>query len=329
MSGNATSTPTRYENLQANFEIERLMKTTWSTNWRRMLWESSLVSIFILGLFYYWYSLADRYAIFLYGHTTVGIPPAQPFDPITISRYWMAGLVATGAVMLLYIAAYWLAARIAAWRKQTFVPAHWWQVWLGCVIPLSIGIPAITMTVNSPTLPPSLAAACVAATLVGLAIALLPGQWAADRPWDLIWLAADGIGLMPALMLLRAIELPSRGLSVSHMTVWLLAMGGLLAGLVWLVMMSGLRIWRHREFPTASALFLAGVGLSYVLLPLIHHLLATPPAFRYISTASNFFAFNPGLRLLAVLTAAVMAIGITAVRRRLKPGRRLAPHYQS
>ncbi|MCB0198187.1 MAG: hypothetical protein KDJ65_39970, partial [Anaerolineae bacterium] len=83
------------------------------------------------------------------------------------------------------------------------------------------------------------------------------------------------------------------------------------------------------EFPTASALFLAGVGLSYVLLPLIHHLLATPPAFRYISTASNFFAFNPGLRLLAVLTAAVMAIGITALRRRLKPGRRLAPHYQS
>lgn len=60
--------------------------------------------------------------------------------------------------------------------------------------PISIGIPAVTMTMNSPTLPPVLAAACAAATLLGLAVAPLPGKWAAERPLDLMWLVADGVG---------------------------------------------------------------------------------------------------------------------------------------
>lgn len=94
----------------------------------------------------------------------------------------------------------------------------------------SLGIPAITMSVNWPTLPPALAAACVVATLLGLAVALLPGQWAAERPLDLIWLATDGLGLMPALMLLHAVELPGRGVSLSPVVAWFFAIGGLVAG---------------------------------------------------------------------------------------------------
>jgi hypothetical protein len=121
----------------------------------------------------------------------------------------------------------WLRGHVTAWRKKQFVPSTWWQVWVLVAIPISIGIPAITMTVNSPTLPPVLAAACVVATLLGLAVALLPGKWAAERPLDLIWLVADSLGLMPALLLLRAVELPGRGVSVGHSVAWLFAMGGL------------------------------------------------------------------------------------------------------
>jgi len=33
------------------------------------------ISLFVLGLFYYWFDVADRYAIFLYGHLG-----ATPFD---------------------------------------------------------------------------------------------------------------------------------------------------------------------------------------------------------------------------------------------------------
>ena len=193
-----------------------------------------------------------------------------------------------------------------------------WQVWVWCAVPISLGIPAITMSVHSPTLPPALAAASVVATLLGLAVALLPGQWAAERPLDLIWLAADGLGMMPALMLMRAVELPGRGVSLSPAVAWFVAIGGLVAGALWLAGMSLLRLWRHKDIPGARSLLLAGLGLSYVLLPLIHHLLATPPAYRYISTASNFFAFTMGIQLIAVIMAAGLAVGATRARRWLE-----------
>ena len=119
--------------------------------WRLPFLEAVVISLFILALFYYWFGLANRHIIFLYGHTTVGIPYAQPFDEMTASRYWMAGLVAAGAVMVLYTAYNWLRGRVAARLNKRFVPAAWWRVWLLCVIPIVVGLPAITMTMNSPS----------------------------------------------------------------------------------------------------------------------------------------------------------------------------------
>jgi hypothetical protein len=273
----------------------------------------------VLGLFYYWFGVADRYRVFLYGHTTTGIPPAQPFDAITASRYWMAGLVAAGSVLMLGMAAAWVQHRLTQGRGVTWVPAPWWQVWAICAAVLSIGLPAITMTVNAPTLPPPIAAQCAAATLAGLAAALWLSHGAAVRPDALPWLAADGLGLLPPLLLLRAVELPGRGLSVSPAVAWGAAVGGCLAGLVWLAGMSGLHHWRGRETPGAGALLITGLALSYLVLPLVHHLVATPPGFRYISTAGNFFAFSPAVQALAVGVAATMAWGVVAIRRRTAP----------
>ena len=274
------------------------------------------ISLFLLGLFYYWFAVADRYAVFLYGHTTVGIPQARPFDEMTSSRYWMSGLVASGAVTVIYTTLNWALGRIAAWFKHDCGPPAGWKVWTLCAVPLIVGIPAMTMTLNSPTLPPGLAGACVVATLAGLALALLPGEWAARRPRDLLWLAFDGVGLMPALLLLRAIELPGRGVSVSVSMARVFAVGGILAGLVWLGMMTALRLWRHTSWPGASTLLMAGLSESYLLLPLAHHLLATPMAYRYISTASNFFAFNLGLQILVFGVATGLAVAAVWLRRR-------------
>ncbi|MGC8879419.1 MAG: hypothetical protein ACP5R2_09355 [Anaerolineae bacterium] len=279
--------------------------------------EAALISVFILGLFYYWYALADRYVVFLYGHVaSPGDPQAQPFDEMTASRYWVCGLVACGAVLILYAVANWVLAQQAHRRGKRFVPSTWWRVWVLSAIPLGIGIPAITMSVNAPTLPPGLAVACVVATWSGLAIALPPGEWAAERPQELLRLAADGLGLVPPLLCLRAVELPSRGVSLDMPTAWLWALGSVLGGLIWLTGMSLLRLWRHWEMPSATALFLAGVAWSYVLLPLVHHVLATPPHYRYISAASNFFAFDPRLQVLVIAIAAGLALGVTAIRRR-------------
>ena len=89
------------------------MRDSSHANWRRPLLEAAFISIFILGLFFYWYGQANRHVIFLYGHTTVGIPRAEPFDEMTSSRYWMYGLVAAGAVMTLYGAANYCWGRVA------------------------------------------------------------------------------------------------------------------------------------------------------------------------------------------------------------------------
>ena len=287
--------------------------------WRPAVIAAAPTSLFILGLFYHWFAVADRYAIFLYGHSAPGIPLAQPFDAMTRSRYWMAGLVAAGAVTVIYTVINWILGRIADRRGQNDHPPAWWWVWILCALPLIVGIPAITMTRNTPTLPFGLAAACVTATLAGLALALLPGEWAARRPRDLTWLAGDGMGLIPILLLLRAVELPGSGVSVSMPLAILFAGGGLLAGIAWLGVMTLLRAWRRRPTPPAGALFAAGLCLSYLLMPLIHHLFATPPGWRYISTASNFFAFNLILQIVVLAAAAGTAVVVTHLRARYLP----------
>ena len=285
--------------------------------WKRPFLAATIISIFILVMFYYWFGIANRHSIFLYGHVTVGIPSAQPFDEMTRSRYWMAGLVASGMVMLGYITINWLLGRIAVRQGTTYAPPAWWHVWLIAAIPITIGIPAITMTVNEPTLPPLLAASCVIATLLGLIVALFPGKWAAERPMALVWLIADGFGLMPALLLLRVIELPGRGLSVSPTVVWIFSIGSIVGGIVWLSVMTWLRIWQQQDMPRFLALLLSGFGWSYLLMPVVHYWLATPPAYRYISTASNFFAFEPGVQILTFAVALGLAWGTTIFRRKI------------
>jgi hypothetical protein len=79
------------------------------------------ITLFILALFYKWFAVDNRYVVFLYNHLN-----ATPFDEITSSRYWMSGLVVSGAVMVLYIAANWLLGRIVANYRA---PA-WQCVWL-------------------------------------------------------------------------------------------------------------------------------------------------------------------------------------------------------
>lgn len=287
------------------------------------------IAALVLGLYYYWFAVADRYVIFLYGHSTTNMPTTQPFDAVTSSRYWMCGLVASAVVMVLYAAVWALAGRAARrravaaavppWGQVRLAAAAppWRQVWLAAAVPTAIGIPLITMRLNAPTLPAHLAAACVAATLAGLAAALVPGSWAAERPGDLAWLMADGLGLVPALTVLRAVELPARGVWVAPELAWLVALGATAIGLSWLLAMTALRLARRRPMPGAVALMWSGVAWSYVLLPLAHHVLGTPDEYRYISTASNFFAYDVRVQVAVTLVAIGMAVLVTRWRHRI------------
>lgn len=280
-------------------------------NWAQATLYALLISLFVLARFYYWFSIADRYAIFLYNHLG-----ATPFDQVTRSRYWMAGLVAAGEVMILGILLNWAIGRIMMRHCREYHPPQWQHIWALCAPVLAIGILIITMTTNSPTLlfPDALASA--AATLVGLALALMLGSLTAQKSYDLIWLAFDGVGLMPVLLLLRVVELPSRGISLpfSPYVTYPVAAGTVAIGGIWLIVMTGLRIWQHKQTPSAGALLATGLAHSYLLMPVAHHWLATPPDWRYISTSSNFFALNPVVQVVVFLTAATMALGATHIR---------------
>lgn len=278
------------------------------------LWALPVVVV-VLGLFAYWFAFANRYVVFLYGHSAEGIPRAEPFDEMTRSRYWMAGLVASAIVMLLVACGHWALGRACARRGATCRWPTWWRIWAICAPPVGAGVLAITMTASWPTLPLALALACAGATLAGLAVALMPAAWAADRPGELLWLVGDGAGLMPTLLLLRALELPARGL-VPLSTAIIVAAMSVVIGWAWLEWMSALRRSRRQPCPRAHEVLLAGLGLSYLLMPLVHYLFGTPSAYHYISAASNFFAFSGWLQLLVLLVAAGLAANVTRRRRR-------------
>jgi hypothetical protein len=77
------------------------------------------------------------------------------------------------------------------------------------------------MTCNQPVLPLATAAACVLATLSGLALAT--SSLAAQHLSELVWRVLAGAGLVPVFLLLRVVELPGQGLA-SEQTAYTVAL---------------------------------------------------------------------------------------------------------
>jgi hypothetical protein len=274
-----------------------------------------------MALFYYWFGLADRYIVFLYNHDMgPRVSDTGPFSAVTSSRYWMAGLVAAGAAMALYITVNWLLGRLSTRYRSP----GWWHIWALVAPILLVAIPLITMTTSQPTLPTRHAAQVTVALLMALALALSPGKMAANRPGELIWLAADGLGLMMILLVLPGIEDVSYWLSQGQTGYILMMVIGALGGLFWLLAVTVFRYWRRRPVPTLIELSLAGLAVSYLLVPLLHHLFFTD-GYYYITNSANFFAGDLILQTLVWFAAAVTAVIITRLRVRLaglafKPG---------
>jgi hypothetical protein len=88
---------------------------TGGTVWRAAPLHALAGAALMLSLFAYWFAVADRYTVFLYDHDMGPlVPDTSPFSRVTSSRYWMAGLVAGGAVLVLYGAANGLLGRLRA-----------------------------------------------------------------------------------------------------------------------------------------------------------------------------------------------------------------------
>jgi protein-S-isoprenylcysteine O-methyltransferase Ste14 len=149
---------------------------------RKELHFAAPIVLFVTALFFAWFAVLDRYFIFLYYHEMGSDFDTTPFGWVTASRYWMSGLVAAGAVMLLYTAVVFGAGRVL----KTYRAPVWPRLWIFCAVPLAMLIPAIVMTVNDPVMPPAIAVQITAVTLVGLALALMPGTVAARRPLEVL-----------------------------------------------------------------------------------------------------------------------------------------------
>lgn len=268
-----------------------------------------LVCSIILGLFYNWFAVANRSNIFLYNHLG-----AQPFDTRTVSRYWMAGLVADGVVLIGYTLVNWFWARIRGVVLQTYRPPCWWRLWLIVALPVGIGIGYIVTTQNMPVMPVGIALKIVVVTLVGLIPALIPAKFAAETPARVIWPTLAGAGLIPALLLLRVWErVPDGDISVTMASIS--GLGSTFVGAVWLFGVMG---WlaRRRIFVSAWAILLSGICWSYLVLPVAHYLLLTPVQYRYISVSENFFAETLFWQFIAMATAAGLSFTAAHIKNR-------------
>ena len=280
---------------------------------KRSLLHGLPVAALVLALLYYWFGIADRYIVFLYNH---GMPPlfpdTSPYSRITASRYWMAGLVASGAVLVLYSAFNWLMGRL----RRGYLPPPWYGVWLVCVPLFLILIPIITKTIGAPALPWSNTAAVTLATLLGVALALIPGKTTAERPSDLLWLAADGWGLALILLTLAQLDDIARWLSggIDWRVILSLVMLGL--GIGWLLLLTAVRYWQGVFVGDFVSLALAAACFTYLFLPLLHHVFGSDGYF-YISDSDNFFAGSIAMQLIAWGITAVIIWLLLALRGRL------------
>jgi hypothetical protein len=102
---------------------------------------------------------------------------------------------------------------------------------------------------------------------------------------------------------------------------WRVGLLVLSVGLLGLLATSLLRALRRLEIPRALELFVAGLCVAYLGMPLLHYVLFTD-GYYYISDSANFFSRNRGLQVLTWAAAALLSVQFTRMRRWLEQARR-------
>jgi hypothetical protein len=273
----------------------------------------------VITLFYTWFAVRDRYLIFLYDHVMGPGFDTTPFGWVTVGRYWMSGLVASGAVMVPYSVINFVLGRVI----RTYRAPTWWRLWILCAVPLLIAILAIVMTVNDPVLPLFNAAQVTAVTLIGLAFAVMLGWVAADRPVTYVLLMIDGLALACLLMSLRAAESYPRWLARGNTAAIhrFLAVLAVAVGLL-IVMTTVYTWWRRARAAGSASWIVAGVSIHYLFLPVYHHLCwcrdagswTDPDYFAYIPSADNYFSREVLFQIGVWAAVALVALGVTRLR---------------
>jgi len=293
----------------------RITFRTWRTE---LLFAIPVVSL-VGWLFYSWYAVRNRYQIFLYFHDMGPGFDTTPFGWVTVSRYWMSGLVAAGAVMAPYVAANLVLGRLVRGYRAPV----WWRLWLLCALPLAIVIPIMVMTLNNPVLPFLNAAQVTIVLLAGVALAVALGQQAAGHPAAYALLMADGFAVACLLMSLRALEFVGSWLVRGRMGSVYRFLAVFAVGIGLLILLTALyRGLRRAEIPGAASLLVAGASIHYLFLPLNHYLFwcsdggswTDPGYFSYITDADNYFTRSTWLQIVVWVVVVLVAVGVTRLR---------------
>ncbi|MFN3763755.1 MAG: hypothetical protein ACK4WK_11230, partial [Anaerolineae bacterium] len=177
--------------------------------------------------------------------------------------------------------------------------------------PLTIALPWLMTTLNRPTMPLPIALTTTAIALGSLPLALIPGRLAAEDLGELVWRTLAGLGLAPSLLLLRAVELTDKMPAEKAVS---LAIGSTLAGAGWSLTVAWLHSRRREHCWRVVDLFIVTLCLAYLIGPLAHYLLFTPPGYRYITVAGNFFAQRLPIQILCLFTLAVLGWVVTQIQ---------------
>jgi hypothetical protein len=245
---------------------------------------ATLVTVISLAVYSYLFGCADRKIVFLYEH--LGL---TPFDRITTGRYWMAGLILSGFLSILYLVIRLILKLII---KSEII--YWKNIVKFSVIPLIIGVLIITMTFGEPEMTFLIAISSGLALIIGISTGFsVIDDLINDYRSTFIYLVI-GLGLVPFLVLFRVLELPGKGILAMNISVFVVVFSTV-GGFLWLFI-------SHRIFKNYRPGFInvikGTLAFGYIGLPVLHYLVLTPKGIPYITSSDNFFADNLGLRIL-------------------------------
>jgi hypothetical protein len=171
------------------------------------------------------------------------------------------------------------------------------------------------MNVNSPVMPFSIAIACVFAASAGLAIGLYSAEIFLSDTKKFFIIGIDGFALVPPLILILALGLPSKGILKMPVAIAISSVS-VIFSLGWLLIITFLYKWKNITPAKGYEILISGLYFSYLVLPMVHYLFSTPPGNPYITSSDNFFPDSFYLKILTWVT--VLLIIFLASRFRTK-----------
>jgi len=233
--------------------------------------------------------------VFLYEHLGLA-----PFDQITIGRYWMVGFILSGFLSFLYFVTKIIEKTI---KKNKI---SWPQIIMLSSLPLIINVLFITMAMGKPKMPFTIAISSAATLICGLIIGFSVVDDLIKNFKSTLSYLFIGVGLVPFLVLFRALELPKK-LNFPIQTSIIIVMIAFIFGLIWIIIFH--KIFKNQK-KSIIKIIKGTLLVAYIGLPVLHYIFATPKGIPYITSSDNLFPNDYILRIINwILLLVIVFVG--------------------